>query len=726
VVLLAVLEENIKIFFNETNKKYSFNNLKKALKIVGEKDSDLLNAAIRKLELQGFLYCDEDNRYSLFPQNADLVQGRMYISKKGNGFVDTIDGYRIYIPSEHLNNSITDDTVIITNTTYDDFNRITGTVKKIVDRKDINIVCEYRNVGGKNILVPCDGTKPCNLDINKTKLLKLVEGDRVLINLFYNSEKHDYKSDFVKIIGHRDDPDIDIKTIAYSHNIEIDFSEAVLNELKDIPHYVLEEEKIGRVDLRDENIFTIDGEDTKDIDDAISITKLTNGNYKLGVHIADVSHYVKEGSALYEAAYSRGTSVYLINSVIPMLPHQLSNGICSLNPGEDRLTLSCEMEIDNSGKIVNYDIFNSIINSKKKMTYSEVNEILYNKNIPEGYEPYINDLRMMDKLSSFLSNLKKQRGFINFNSSEIKINVDNDGNPINFESRLHDKAEMLIENFMLAANESVANYVYWMDLPFIYRIHEKPDPIKISELIEFISQLGFKLKKNDNLTPKYIQGLLEQLSDTTQFPILSDMILRSMKKARYEPESKGHFGLALDFYTHFTSPIRRLPDLAVHNLVKKYRHLQMNNKELKYLTDSLKELCNHASYKERESQAAETEAEMYKMAEYMSNHIGEYFLGNISRITQYGLMARTKEGITGKIDFEDIIGDFFVYDSKNIRMVGKKTHQTICIGDFVSLKVLTASKEDLTINFGIEKKMEMENQLKKISKTKIMKKNKNH
>ncbi len=704
MVLLAVLEDAVTKFFNETGRNYNFERLKRELKIHGEGDTKQLKEAVRNLELQGILYLDDDSEYSLFPKKADLVQGKIYVSKNGNGFVDTIDDYRIFIANDQLNNAITDDTVIVTNTTYDDNNRITGMVKKIIDRKNINLVCECRTIKGKNILVPCDGTKPYDLDVNKTKLLKLVDGDRVLINLFYDSEKITYRSDFVKVIGHRDDPDIDIKTIAYSHGIEVEFSEEVLKELESIPDHVLEEDLVGRKDLRDKKIFTIDGKYAMDYDDGISVDEMDNGHCKLGVHIADVSHYVKENTALFTSAYSRGTSVYLINSVIPMLPHQLSNGICSLNQGVDRLALTCEMEIDASGKILGYDIFPSVINSKKRMTYEEVNEILYDRSVPEGYQEFVDELKIMNKLSTIMSTAKKNRGFIDFNNTEITIKVNDNGCPVDFEARNHDKAEELIENFMLAANESVANYVYWMGLPFIYRIHEKPDPIKVSELIEFISQLGFKLKKEDNLTPKYIQNLLEQLSDSEKYPILSDMVLHSMKKARYEPESKGHFGLALDFYTHFTSPIRRLPDLAVHTLVKKYQNLQMTDEEITKLATSLKDLCVHASYKERESDAAQLDAEMFKMAQYMEDHIGEYFLGNISRINQYGMMARTKDGVIGKIDLGDIEGDFFTYDSKNIRMMGRKTHQIICVGDPVNLRVVAASKNNLTINFGIEKK----------------------
>ena len=473
-----------------------------------------------------------------------------------------------------------------------------------------------------------------------------------------------------------------------------------------MPMEVRDFELKGRRDLRDEMIFTIDGDDTKDIDDAISIEKLKNGNYRLGVHIADVSYYVKEGSPLDLEAMERGTSVYLVDRVIPMLPHELSNGICSLNPNVDRLAMSCVMEFDSEGKQVDYEIFPSVIRSRIQMTYKNVNKILDNEEIPEGYEEYADTLRVMEELAVILRKAKTHRGYIDFGVNEAKILVDEKCVPYEVVLRDRGKGENLIEDFMIAANECVATHIYFMNLPFVYRIHEYPKEEKIRSFLGFVSNLGYTLKGNvKDMKPTTIQNILSQLEDKPEYKILSSLLLRSMQKAVYSPENKGHYGLASTCYTHFTSPIRRYPDTTVHRLLHTYLiDGRMDMSTIKKWEEKLVYITEHSSERERASVDCEREVEDMKMAEYMEKHIGEEFEGMISSVTSFGMFVELPNLIEGLVPIKDM-KDFFHFDEEKMTLTGERSHVKYSIGEKVVIKVVRASKADKTIDFEVVKKV---------------------
>ena len=481
----------------------------------------------------------------------------------------------------------------------------------------------------------------------------------------------------------------------------------MLEEIKNIPTEVSEEEIKDRIDLRNECIFTIDGKDTKDIDDAISLVKLPNGNFELGVHIANVSHYVKKGSAIFEDAYNRGTSVYLLNYVIPMLHHKLSNGICSLNPNEDRLARSCIMEIDKNGEVVNYKICPTVINSKKKMDYDSVNSILENNIIPEGYEEFVGTLKNMQELSNILTIKRNKNGSLDFASNEIKIDIDENGKTLGFNLCQHRSAEHLIENFMIIANETVATHITWLNLPCVYRVHDCPIDQVLNSTVTFISNLGYRINKvRDAENPKLIQQLLKKLSEYEEYPILSNLVLRSMKRAYYTTENIGHFGLASNNYTHFTSPIRRFPDLMVHTLLDKYDNIYNENyneeklrEYLQCLEARLKEGCNHSSYKERQADLAEDDSNKFAMLKYMEEHIGKPFEGTIIEITEKYIKVKTDNEIIGKVKLYDIDGDDFIFRRDKYRLYGKNTGQQYRIGNKVLVTAQRVDKSEKEIYF---------------------------
>ena len=495
-------------------------------------------------------------------------------------------------------------------------------------------------------------------------------------------------------------------SIIKKYNIDTEFSDAVKEEVANMPMEVLEEDLKGRRDLRNIEIFTIDGDDTKDIDDAISIRRLPNGHYELGVHIADVSYYVKEGSPLDDEAMERGTSVYLVDRVIPMLPHELSNGICSLNPNVDRLAVSCVMEFDDKGKQIKYEIFPSVIKSRIQMTYNNVNSILEDNIVPEGYEPYEKSLRMMQELAKILQDAIKRRGYINFDINEIKIIVDEDCKPIDIKVREQRTGEKLIESFMIAANECVATHIYFMNLPFIYRIHEYPKEEKIRSFLSFVSSLGYNLTGDvSNLKPTTMQRILKQLEDKPEYKILASLLLRSMQKAVYSPDNLGHYGLASTCYTHFTSPIRRYPDTTVHRLLHTYLfdgNIDMS--VIKKWEEKLVYIAEHSSAKERASVDCEREVEDMKSAEYMEGHIGEEFEGMISSVTSFGMFVELDNLIEGLVPIRDM-KDFFHFDEEHMTLTGERSKERYRIGERVLVKVVRASKDDKTIDFEVIRKV---------------------
>ncbi len=669
-------------------------------------DLRLLAVALNELEKTAMVYHSHKDKYMLL-EDSHLKKGIMRANKKGFGFVD-IEGENedIYIAQENMNGAIHDDVVLVEVISKKDVNRIEGRIVKILKRELSTFVGEiyFQNEIGH---IKLDDTKlKLDIEIPKKKNLGAVDGHKVLVKIVHSLGKNRYQGEVLKILGHKNDPGVDILSIVYKYNINDQFPDDVQAELLDIPEEVREEDFKGRRDLRNDMIFTIDGDDTKDIDDAISLEKLENGNYKLGVHIADVSYYVKEGTALDDEAMDRGTSVYLVDRVIPMLPHQLSNGICSLNPNVDRLAISCVMEIDDTGKVVDYDIFESVIKSRIQMTYKKVNQILEENVIPEGYEPYASTLHLMQELSEILRKMRHQRGALDFDVDEAKILVDETGKPTEVVLRNRGVGEKLIEDFMIAANECVARHIFFMELPFVYRVHEYPKEEKIRNFLAFLGTLGYQVTGDFKDTrPKTLQRLLEFLHDKKEFAILSSLLLRNMQKAVYLPQNLGHYGLASDCYTHFTSPIRRYPDTTVHRLLHTYLFdHDMSSKTIAHWEEKLLYVTEHSSAKERASIECEREVDDMKMAEYMEEHIGEEYRGMISSIMSFGMFIQLDNLIEGLVPLRDM-DDFFHYDEETMTLTGEKSHMVYRIGDVVKVKVIRASKEEKTIDFAIVEKL---------------------
>ena len=660
---------------------------------------------LRILEEGYTVYRSNKDKYMLF-ENSHLLKGRLNVNKKGFGFV-IVDGRDedIYIDAKNMNGALNNDLVVVEELKGQNGKKTEGRVVKVLKKENNLIVGEYKIIDGNPHFIPDDKKLRMEIILDNKDLDDLVDGHKIQVSIVKEMGKYKYLGEVVKIIGHKNDPGVDILSIIYDHGINDVFTDEVMEEVNALPSEVLDSDRKGRKDLTDMTIFTIDGDDTKDIDDAISISK-KGENYILGVHIADVSYYVKEGTALYKEAYSRGTSVYLVDRVVPMLPHKLSNGICSLNPNVDRLAISCIMEITPNGKIVSHDIFESIIRSRIQMTYKKVNKILNDEETPEGYEPFKDDLKLMWELAKILRKEKLARGYLDFDVDEPKILVDENCKPYDVVLRERGKGENMIEDFMIAANETVAEHVFYMGLPFVYRVHEVPDNEKVEEFLNSISMLGYHIVGDRNFVyPKSMKKILDQLRDKEGFEILSTLLLRCMKKAVYKPENLGHYGLASKCYTHFTSPIRRFPDTTVHNLLRKYIFNEPNDKELnrliEYWEENLPALCDHASEKERDSIDCERDVESMKMAEYMESHIGEEYDGTISSVMNFGLFVQLDNMIEGLVHISEIKGDYYTFDETTHTLRGEKKGKMYKLGQKVRIVVTNASKENSTIDFNL-------------------------
>ena len=667
-----------------------------------------LSDELRKLTDEVVVYHSNKDKYMML-EKSHLRKGVMRTNKKGFGFVEVENmDDDIYVAQDNMNGAIHDDIVLVEITSKMNLDRLEGRILKVIKRQVQRYIGEITfDAKGKGHIKLDDNKIKLNIEIPKDKTLNAVDGHKVVVELVKKLNNNlKYEGKVVEIIGHKNDPGVDILSIIYKYNINTVFPDDVKEEVANINMEVLPEEYHGRRDLRDQMIFTIDGDDTKDIDDAISIEKFANGHYKLGVHIADVSYYVKEGSPLDNEAMERGTSVYLVDRVIPMLPHELSNGICSLNPNVDRLAISCVMEFDSTGKQLDYEIFPSVIKSRIQMTYKKVNSILEKNVVPEGYEPYADTLREMSELATILRKAKVRRGYINFDIDEAKILVDENCKPTEITVRERGVGENLIEDFMIAANECVATHIYFMNLPFIYRVHEVPKEEKIRSFLGFVSNLGYSIPGDIKDTkPTTMQRILKALEDKPEYKILSSLLLRCMQKAVYKPVNLGHYGLASTCYTHFTSPIRRYPDTTVHRLLRTYLfENKIDNSTIRKWEEKLVYVADHSSDRERASVDCEREVEDMKMAEYMESHIGEEFDGMISSVTSFGMFVELDNLVEGLVPLRDM-PDFFVYDEERMTLTGEKSHVKYTIGERVLVKVVRASKEDKTIDFEIIKKV---------------------
>ena len=673
---------------NLINENYSTDELKTLL--------ELLNSLYK----EGIIYQNKDNNYLLF-ENSHLLKGYIEINASGSGFLlqETED---VYIPFKYLNNANDGDFVVV-ELSKTKGRRKEGRVVRILKRSLGSSLAEVCLSNGKLYLKLLDEKyQNYNLEIEKNDL-NLVEGLIVKVEIVNEINRKDFLVRIVNVVGHKNSPDIDILKICSEFNIETEFNEKVLEEVKCIPNEIDESDTKNRVDLRNEMIFTIDGADTKDIDDAISIKKLDNGNYELGVHIADVSYYVKEGSELKNTAFNRGNSVYLADRVIPMLPVELSNGICSLNENSDRFAFSCIMEINNKGEIVSHNIFKSIINSKKKMTYDNVNK-LFNGNIPKGYEEFKDTLLLMKELYEILEDSSIKKGKLDFISDEVKLKVDDKGKVLEVSKYETGVGQKLIENFMIAANTTVGTYIYNMALPFVYRVHGLPEAEKLRGFVSYVSLLGYKLigkSSFENIKPIELQSIMKQLEDKKEYKYLNNKLLRCMQKAEYSPYNIGHFGLALDSYSHFTSPIRRFSDLMVHYFLNEYLVNNNYNKDfIDNWNNRLPYICEHISKTERTADDCEREVNDMKIAEYMESHIGDIYEATIDGCLSKGFFVVTDNLISGLVSL-DTLNKYYEYNEELEAYLDKKKRVVYRAGDRVTVICIGASKEKRQVDFTI-------------------------
>ena len=708
------MEERIINFIKQERRALSVHELETLLEIDSVEGLKALLKALNNLEEEAKIFHTKKDKYMLFEDSNSRV-GILQVTTKGTGYVQLESGDEIKVEPENLNGAINKDKVIVN--IID--NKVTpneGSIVKVVERANNQVVGTIYFKHDNIYVKPDDRKLNITIVIEKNYHNNLVEGHKVLVKLLGLNNHNEYRATIIKILGHINDPGVDVLCIMAKYNINDAFPKEVMEQVeREIPSRLSEEEINKRLkgtgkDLRDEVIFTIDGDDTKDIDDAISIDLLDNGHYKLGVHIADVSYYVKENSPLDKEALERGTSVYLADRVTPMLPHELSNGICSLNPNVDRFALSCVMEINEQGEVVDYEIFDSIIRSRIQMTYKKVNKILEENIIPEGYEDFADKLRMMEKLAQILRNNKVRKGYIDFEIDEPKIIVNETGEAIDVVLRERGTGEKLIEDFMIAANETVASHFHNMDYPLIYRVHGEPSEEKMTNFMHLVSVLGYTVHANMNkITPKTIQDILEQLKDKKEYYILSSQMLRSMQKAVYDTNNIGHFGLASKMYCHFTSPIRRYPDLTVHRSIRKcLLSTDMSLESIKAWESKLPMMAEQSSVKERASVDCEREVDDMKMAEYMEKHIGEEYKGIITGVMSFGFFVQLPNMIEGLVHVEELKGDFYTYDESTFSLTSAKDKRGFRLGDEVEVIVKSASKENHTVDFTLKTNEETE------------------
>ncbi|EAE3295347.1 ribonuclease R [Listeria monocytogenes] len=703
------MEEKImNLLTSAPDKTFALEDLEIEIALNNADDFKLMVKALVKLEDSGTIVRSRKNRYAL-PEKMDLVKGTFRAHERGFGFVlpEEKEMDDIFIPPNEVKDAMNGDLVFATITKRKGDNLAEGTIKKIVERKTTQIVGTYmEDLAGTPIVMPDDKRLFGEVEIDLEDGLKPVDGHKVIVELTEYATGHARARGVVKsIIGHRNDPGVDILSIIHKHGISIGFPEEVMEQVSKAPDVVDDSDIGNRRDLRDQMIITIDGADAKDLDDAVTVTQLSNGNWKLGVHIADVTHYVTEGSPLDVEAQERGTSVYLVDRVIPMLPHKLSNGICSLNPQVDRFTMSCEMEIDEEGHVVNHEIFESIIKTTERMTYTDVNDILVEKDeaLRGKYAPIVPMLEKMQHLAEILRRKREKRGAIDFDFKEARVVVDEDGHPEAVVMRERSAGEHLIEEFMLAANETVAEHFHWMDVPFIYRIHEDPKEDKLARFFEFITNFGLIVKGTANdIHPAALQQVLEEVKGKPEEMVVSTVMLRSMQQAKYDTVSAGHFGLSTDFYTHFTSPIRRYPDLIVHRLIREYLiNGDVRPETLEKRAEELPEIAEHSSKMERRAVEAERETDELKKTEFMVDKVGERFIGIISSVTNFGLFIELPTTIEGLVHVSAMKGDYFKFHQNQLAMIGERTGQIYRIGDEVEVEVTKVVVDAREIDFAL-------------------------
>ncbi|EGQ2750825.1 ribonuclease R [Staphylococcus pseudintermedius] len=673
---------------------------------------DLIKILV-ELEQTGMVTRTKQDRYQKQQQktNSGLVRGTLSQNKKGFAFLrpDDQEMEDIFIPPTKINRAMDGDVVLVeVKKSRGDFRKgkFEGEVKAIESHSIKQVVGTFSEARHFGFVVPDDKRIMQDIFVPKGQELGAVEGHKVLVQITqYSDGTNSPEGQISAILGHKNDPGVDILSIIYQHGIEIEFPDDVLKEAENVPETILPDELKGRRDLRDELTITIDGADAKDLDDAIAVKKLDNGNTELTVSIADVSYYVTEGSALDREAYDRATSVYLVDRVIPMIPHRLSNGICSLNPEVDRLAMSCRMEIDAQGQVVKHEIFESVIHSNARMTYDAVNRIITDKDAVTRaqYPEIVPMLDLAQTLSQQLIAMRKKRGEIDFDIKEAKVIVNEEGIPKEVVTRERGEGERLIESFMLIANETVAEHFNQMEVPFIYRIHEQPKSERLRQFFDFITNFGIMVKgTGEDIHPSTLQNIHEEIAGRPEDMVISTMMLRSMQQARYDADNLGHFGLAADYYTHFTSPIRRYPDLIVHRLVRKYLiEKSMDGRAMHEWEEKLPQIAEHTSNRERRAIDAERDTDELKKAEFMIQHIGDEFEGVISSVANFGMFVELPNTIEGMVNMQNMSDDYYHFDERQMALIGERKAKVYRIGDVVKVKVIHVDVDERQIDFQI-------------------------
>lgn len=661
-----------------------------ALMQVSRDEREDFRRILQELVAEGRIQVNGQGKYGK-PDGNRLV-GIYSGTARGFGFVE-IEGREddLYIPEDKRNGAFHQDRVQVELLPGGHGRRQEAVVVNILERGMKQVVGTYEQCENFGFVIPDNSKVGTDVFVPKERSKGAVTGHKVVVELTsYGDERHKPEGRVTEILGHMNDPGVDIMSVVYRYELPTEFGEKVMHQAERVPDAVQEADRAGRMDLRDLQMVTIDGEDAKDLDDAVSLYQDEKGWYHLGVHIADVSNYVQENSALDWEALKRGTSVYLVDRVIPMLPHKLSNGICSLNQGVDRLALSCLMIINGKGEVTDYQIAETVICVDRRMSYTSVRKILEEKDEEERqkYANFVPMFELMEELAAILRRKRHKRGSIDFDFAESKILLDENGHPVEIRPYERNVATKIIEDFMLIANETVAQHFFWLDLPFVYRTHDKPDPDKIMKLSAFIHNFGYHVKlTGDEVHPKELQKLLDKISDTEEETLISRLTLRSMKQAKYTVECTGHFGLACQYYCHFTSPIRRYPDLQIHRIIKDQLRGRLREERIEHYADRLPEVAKHSSKMERRADEAERETDKLKKAEYMEEHIGEIYDGVISGITQWGIYVELPNTVEGLIHVSTLSGDFFYYDEESYEMVGRDTGTTYKLGQRITIQV---------------------------------------
>ena len=658
-----------------------------------------------KLEMEMKIQKNRKNQYR--PVDAVYYDGIYRKNQKGFGFVKIEDQEdEIYIAKENSKNALNGDRVLIE--IIEEKNKVKkaeGKVVKILKHEKDTIVGRFENNKNFGFVIPDDKNFGTDIFISKKNFGKARNNHKVLVKIIKYPEKgKKAEGKIIEVLGNVNEAGVDMLSLIKEHNLPSTFPEPVVEEAKKCGNQIDENDIANRRDLRQDIIFTIDGEDAKDLDDAVKVTKLENGNYRLDVHIADVSYYVKPNSLLDQEALLRGTSIYMLGRVIPMLPRELSNGICSLNAGEDRFTLSCTMEINQKGEVISSDVYKAVINVTERMTYTNVQKILDNSDeeVVNRYKPYIHEFKLMEELALILKHKRLEQGYLNLDIPESKIELDIEGRVTNIKKYETTFANEIIEQFMLTANETIAEKFFWLDAPFIYRVHEKPDYEKVQELNKFLFNFGLKIKANkDNIYPKEFAKVLEEVQGKEEEKVVSNLVLRTLKVARYEAINEGHFGIASKYYCHFTSPIRRYPDLFIHRIISKYLEDNYDVEEsfVEEYKKQAEERAKQSSERENIATKVERESEDIKKAEYMEGRIGEEYEGIICSVTSFGIFVELENTVEGLIRFDDLGDEYFIYDEERKMLIGEHTRTTYKIGDKINIRVKDASKLMRTVDF---------------------------